>query len=315
MISNELYILCDSNTESLTEGLGLNCIKRVVIPAGEEHKNIESVQKIWNAFEECHASREAILVNVGGGMVTDIGGFAASTFKRGIHFINVPTTLLAMVDAGLGGKTAINYGGVKNLVGTFADPDEVWIRPEMLKTLDNRNMRAGWAEMVKHGLIKSERLYKEALGIELEKIDKDIIERFAEVKKQIVAEDPREKGLRKVLNLGHTAGHAFEAISEGKLLHGEAVAYGLVVAIYLSVTKKGLDKRVLTEMRHWVVENYGMLPFDCKSYDKLWEAMMNDKKNGENGQVLMVLLRAIGDAEWGVEVTRDEMFEAIDFLR
>jgi len=315
MISKELYILCDSNTESLTEGLGLNCIKRVVIPAGEEHKNIDSVQQIWSTLEAGHASRDAVLVNVGGGMITDLGGFAASTFKRGIHFINVPTTLLAMVDAGFGGKTAINFGGVKNIIGSFAEPDEVWIRPEMLKSLDSRNMRAGWAEMIKHGLIDSEGLYKEMMGVDLEKVDKETIERSADVKRRIVAKDPREQGLRKILNLGHTAGHAFEAVSEGRLLHGEAVAYGLVTAIYLSVVKMGLDKRILTEMRHWVIENYGMLPFDCKSYDQLWEAMMNDKKNGENGQVMMVLLRAIGDAEWGVEVTKEEMFEAIDFMR
>lgn len=315
MISKELYILCDSNTESLAVGLGLNCIKRIVIPAGEENKNIENVQKIWKALEEGHASREATLMNVGGGMITDLGGFAASTFKRGIHFINVPTTLLAMVDAGFGGKTAINFGGVKNLVGTFAEPDEVWIKPEMLRSLDGRNIRAGWAEMVKHGLIDSENLYKETMGVDLVKIDKETIERSAEVKRRIVAEDPREKGLRKILNLGHTAGHAFEAAGEGRLLHGEAVAYGLVVAIYLSVVKLRFDKSILTEMRHWIVENYGMLPFDCKSYDRLWEAMMNDKKNGENGKVMMVLLHEIGKAEWGIEVTKDEMFEAIDFLR
>lgn len=315
MISNEIYILCDSNTESLTEGLGLNYIKKVVIPAGEENKNIENVQKVWDALREGHASREATLVNVGGGMITDLGGFAASTFKRGIHYINVPTTLLSMVDAGFGGKTAINYGGVKNLVGTFAEPDEVWIRPEMLKTLDHRNIRAGWAEMVKHGLIDSENLFRETLRINLAKIDKETIERSAKVKRNIVAKDPREKGIRKTLNLGHTAGHAFEAASNGRLLHGEAVAYGLVVAIYLSVIKKGMDKHILTEIRHWMVENYGMLPFDCKSYDKLWESMRNDKKNSENGQVRMVLLKAIGDADWGVEITRNEMFEAIDFLR
>lgn len=314
-MNKELYILCDSNTEPLTEGLGLNCIKRVVIPAGEENKNIESVQRIWDVLEENHASREATLVNVGGGMITDLGGFAASTFKRGIHYINVPTTLLAMVDAGFGGKTAINYGGIKNLVGTFAEPDEVWIKPEMLKSLDSRNMRAGWAEMVKHGLIDSENLYRKTLGVDLERIDKETIERSAEVKKHIVTEDPREKGLRKILNLGHTAGHAFEAIGEGRLLHGEAVAYGLIVAIYLSVVKFGLEKRVLTEMKHWMVENFGMLPFDCKSYDRLWEAMKNDKKNSENGRVKMVLLHEIGNAEWGVDVTKEEMFEAIDFLR
>ncbi len=314
-MNKELYILCDSITESLAEGLGLNCIKRVVIPAGEGNKSIESVQKIWKALEEGHASREATLVNVGGGMITDLGGFAASTFKRGIHFINVPTTLLAMVDAGFGGKTAINYGGVKNLVGTFAEPDEVWIKPEMLKTLDSRNMRAGWAEMVKHGLIDSENLYKETMGIDLAGIDKETIERSADVKKRIVAEDPREKGLRKILNLGHTAGHAFEAIGKGKLLHGEAVAYGLVVAIYLSVVKFGLEKSVLTETKHWMVENFGMLPFDCKSYDRLWEAMRNDKKNSTNGQIQMVLLHNIGNAEWGVNVAKEEVFEAIDFLR
>lgn len=314
-MNEEFYILCDSNTESLAEGLGLNCIKRVVIPAGEKNKNIESVQRIWDVLEENHASREATLVNVGGGMITDLGGFAASTFKRGIHFINMPTTLLAMVDAGFGGKTAINHAGIKNLVGTFAEPDEVWIKPEMLKSLDSRNMRAGWVEMVKHGLIDSENLYRETLGVDLERIDKDIIERSAKVKRRIVAEDPREKGLRKILNLGHTAGHAFETIGEGQLLHGEAVAYGLIVAIYLSVVKLEFNKSVLTEMRHWVIENFGILPFDCKSYDRLWEAMLNDKKNGENGNVRMVLLRAIGKAEWGIEVTKDEMFEAIDFLR
>lgn len=314
-MNKELYILCDSNTESLAEGLGLNCIKRIIIPAGEENKNIESVQKIWDVLEENHVSREATLINVGGGMITDLGGFAASTFKRGIHYINVPTTLLSMVDAGFGGKTAINYRGVKNIIGTFAEPDEVWIYPEMLKTLDNRNMRAGWAEMMKHGLIDTENLYRETMGVDLAEIDKKTIERSAEVKKRIVAKDPREKGLRKILNLGHTAGHAFEAVGNGKLLHGEAVAYGLIVAIYLSVVKFGLEKSVLTEMKHWMVENFGMLPFDCKSYDSLWEVMRNDKKNSENGQVRMVLLHEIGNAEWGVNVTKEEMFEAIDFLR
>ncbi len=206
-------------------------IKKVVIPAGENNKKIGSVEKIWAFLSKNGADRKSLLINIGGGMLTDLAGFAASTFKRGLDFINVPTTLLSQVDASVGGKTGINFNGLKNEIGVFQEPVAVIITTEFLKTIDKENFISGFAEMIKHGLIHSTDHLKELKDFDPENINYEllgeIIRHSVEVKSWFVANDPTEKNIRKALNFGHTVGHAFEslAMEQGRpVLHGFAVA-------------------------------------------------------------------------------------------
>ena len=250
---DRLFVLTDETTSRLCLPViagyeSMAGVYPIVISATDQHKNLESLSHVWSELQQHGATRHSLLVNLGGGMVTDLGGFAASTFKRGLHFINIPTTLLAMVDASVGGKTGINFGGLKNEIGVFRNADSVILDTTFLKTLDRENLLSGYAEMLKHALIDCEDHWAEILGNleHLECIDyleklTVLVARSVAVKQRIVTEDPTERGLRKALNLGHTAGHAFEslALERTPILHGYAVAYGLVVELYLSHMKTG----------------------------------------------------------------------------
>ena len=316
--ADKTIILADGNTVKLLPALGLDYEPRIVIPSGDEHKNIQTLSFVWDELAKMNATRHSLLVNVGGGMVCDLGGMTASTFKRGMRFINIPTTLLAMVDASAGGKVGINHSGVKNLVGVFNEPEKVVLKTELLKSLDTKNLLSGYAEMLKHGLLSGSELYAKTLGFDILGEDmvglEELVNENITFKKSIVDEDFRESGKRKILNFGHTVGHAVEAYLEGSRLHGYCVAWGMVVAAYLSVTKAGFPREELTRLQGIVRELYDVVPVDCKSYDRLYELMSNDKKN-EGGRVNFTLLRDIGEAITDCDVSRDEIFEAIDFIR
>ena len=260
-----------------------------------------------------------MVVNIGGGLVTDIGGFAAATFKRGIRVINVPTTLLGAVDAATGGKTGINFIGLKNEIGAFHLPSEVIISALPLATLPDREILSGYAEMLKTGLIADPVLYRTLLDVEgmlanphsLEKAMK----RCVEIKEDIVNLDPRESGLRKILNFGHTAGHAFESLSierEKPLAHGEAVAHGILVELILSHMLKGFDSKEMHRYATLLKEHYPDTHVDCKDIPRLMELMAHDKKNATAGQPNFTLLKAIGEPEIDCLPTEDDIRAALE---
>ena len=304
--TSKVFILTDENVApfwlpEVAHWLHCDPAVDIVIKAGEQHKNLQTVQRIWKTLMKHHADRNALLVNLGGGVITDLGGFAASTYKRGIKFINVPTTLLAMVDAAIGGKTGIDFGGVKNQIGTFAEAEAVLIKPDFLMTLPKRELLSGMAEMLKYGFIADANL----LNVNIENY-KDYILCAGDVKRDIVAKDPTEKGLRKILNFGHTIGHAIESHSlttKHPLLHGEAVALGMGAALWLSVKQCGLDEKVLHdyEKRLPMLLAEAELSLTEADVEPILQWLAHDKKNkGEKTQ--LVLLEAVGKPVWDVEV-------------
>ncbi len=322
---DRLFVLTDTTTVELCWPLvkPLSCFETaqlITIGATDENKTLESLAHVWRALQEGGASRHSLLVNVGGGMVTDLGGFAASTFKRGLAYINIPTTLLSQVDASVGGKTGINFGGLKNEIGVFNSAQTVILSTDFLRSLDMQNLLSGYAEMLKHGLISDAESFMELLRFDLESIDYNLlgtlVAKSVEVKERIVEEDPTEKGIRKALNLGHTAGHALEslALERGKpVLHGYAVAWGLICELYLSVVKCGFPKDRFRQTVQFIRSHYGNFPLDCKQYDRLFEFMKHDKKN-EAGIINFTLLADIGDIRINQQASKDEIFEMLDFL-
>lgn len=322
---DKLFVLTDTTTQELCLPViknfySLKHIQVITIPASDSHKDIESLMMVWKGLQEGGASRHSCMINLGGGMVTDLGGFAASTFKRGINFINIPTTLLAMVDASVGGKTGINFGGLKNEVGVFNDSKYVILDTEFLKTLDAENIWSGYAEMLKHGLISTEAMWEELVSFDLANPDLKQLQRMVgdsvKVKERIVELDPHEKGIRKALNLGHTFGHAFEswALKRKPILHGYAVAFGLIPELYLSVAKTGFPTDKMRQTVTFIKENYGTLNITCDDYDELIELMQHDKKN-QNGIINFTMLGGIGDIRINQTATTEEIKEALDFFR
>ncbi|WP_281644186.1 3-dehydroquinate synthase [Bacteroides zoogleoformans] len=323
---NKIFILTDQHTHrlclpQLTHIPAVKEAEEIVIGAEDIHKNLETLASVWQALSEKGADRHSLLINLGGGMVTDLGGFAASTFKRGIAYINIPTTLLAMVDASVGGKTGINFNGLKNEIGVFAPAACVLIETEFLRSLDAHNFFSGYAEMLKHGLISTPKHWTELLAFDTEDIDytvlKQMVGRSVEVKERIVEEDPLEHGIRKALNLGHTVGHAFESLSLAEhrpVLHGYAVAWGIVCELYLSHIKVGFPKESMYQTIRFIKENYGGFHFDCKQYDRLYELMKHDKKNMA-GVINFTLLKDIGDICLNQTADKETIFEMFDFYR
>ena len=301
------------------EGLGMPC--QITIRATDEAKNLDSLSEVWTCLVEGGATRHSLLINLGGGMVTDLGGFAASTFKRGIAYINIPTTLLAMVDASVGGKTGINFRGLKNEIGVFNAANAVFLDTRFLATLDQTNFCSGYAEMIKHALISDEMMLSELFNYDLENPDfeslKKMIAQSVAVKERIVEEDPYEKGVRKALNLGHTVGHAFEslAMSQGcPVLHGYAVAWGLVCELYLSAVLCGFPTNKLHQIAQFVHETYGDFSFTCKEYELLYNLMLHDKKNTA-GIINFTLLEEIGNICINKRASKDDIFEMLDYYR
>jgi 3-dehydroquinate synthase len=341
--ADRLFILTDSTTEQVCLPVvrDFDCLhdaKSISIPAGDTNKSLEAVSHVWKELQRLGATRHSLLVNLGGGMVTDLGGFVASTFKRGISYINIPTTLLSMVDASVGGKTGFNFGGLKNEIGVFSEPHCVLIDTQFLKTLDRENILSGYAEMLKHGLISDVPTWAELIDIDhspltiehseersqwsMVNVQCSMIERSVAVKQRIVTEDPKEQGLRKALNLGHTIGHAIESLAmsgtaDGRLkpiLHGYAVAYGLICELYLSVVKAGFPTQRMRQTVRFIHEHYGRLPITCDDYPALLQLMTHDKKNTAN-DINFTLLGDIGDIRINQTATRQEIEEALDFYR
>lgn len=323
---DKIFILTDQTTHDmclpkLQNFLCLKGAQSIVIKAGDTNKTLDSLAEVWTALSQGGATRHSLMINLGGGMVTDLGGFAASTFKRGIDFINIPTTLLAMVDASVGGKTGINFGGLKNEIGVFSDSKFVIINTQFLDTLDHDNICSGYAEMLKHGLISDNKHWAELVGFNLAQPDLAQLQRMVaesiKVKERIVTEDPHEHGIRKALNLGHTVGHALEsfAMKHGRpVLHGYAVAYGMVCELYLSARKTGFPTDKMHQTVRFILDHYGRLPYTCDDYPELLELMRHDKKN-TSGIINFTLLGDIGDIRINQTATKEEIEEALDFLR
>lgn len=323
---DKIFILTDQTTHDmclpkLQNFLCLKGAQSIVIKAGDTNKTLDSLAEVWTALSQGGATRHSLMINLGGGMVTDLGGFAASTFKRGIDFINIPTTLLAMVDASVGGKTGINFGGLKNEIGVFSDSKFVIINTQFLDTLDHDNICSGYAEMLKHGLISDNKHWAELVGFNLVQPDLAQLQRMVaesiKVKERIVTEDPHEHGIRKALNLGHTVGHALEsfAMKHGRpVLHGYAVAYGMVCELYLSARKTGFPTDKMHQTVRFILDHYGRLPYTCDDYPELLELMRHDKKN-TSGIINFTLLGGIGDIRINQTATKEDIEEALDFLR
>ncbi len=339
---DRLFVLTDDNTSRLcwpvVKDYGcLAAAQLITIPAGDEHKNLTSLSHVWEQLQQGGATRHSLMVCLGGGMVTDLGGFAASTFKRGIAFINIPTTLLAMVDASVGGKTGINFCGLKNEVGVFREAQAVIIDTRFLLTLDMQNVLSGYAEMLKHGLISNKEHWAELLRFPIENLNRQdgqdssdgqdpsgglasLLARSVAVKERIVEADPHEQGLRKALNLGHTIGHAIEEWSftptpnPSPLLHGYAVAYGLVGELYLSAVRCHFPTDRLRQTVQFVREHYGTPAITCNDYPALLRLMTHDKKNTA-GTINFTLLADIGELQLNQSATDEEICEALDFLR
>ena len=293
----------------------------ITIQPTDEAKTLETLATVWTSLQKGGATRHSLMINLGGGMVTDLGGFAASTFKRGMAYINIPTTLLSQVDASVGGKTGINFGGLKNEIGVFNCANSVILSSTFLRTLDTGNMLSGYAEMLKHGLLSSKENWAELLTFDITTPDyatlQNLVAKSVAIKEQIVKEDPTEKGIRKALNLGHTAGHAIEslALKEGRtILHGYAVAWGLLMELYLSARKCGFPAKEMHQMEAYIKEHYGKFLYECKHYDTLYNFMSHDKKN-QGGNINFTLLGGIGDIRINQTASQDEIEEMLDYYR
>jgi 3-dehydroquinate synthase len=323
---DKLFLVMDRNTECLCLPMmektdGLDRFKQVVIPEGEEHKNLASVEKIWLFLSRNGADRKSLVVNLGGGMVTDLGSFAASTFKRGVEFVNIPTTLLSQVDASVGGKTGFNFNGLKNEIGVINQPLQVIIDTRFLKTLDHANFISGFAEMIKHGLIHSPEHLADLQNFHLSDPDypqlQQLIADSVAIKSYFVEKDPNERNLRKALNFGHTVGHAIESFSLKQaqpLLHGHAVAFGMLVEMWLSQEICGFPAQQLQQLASWLFSIYGNFRLEPDSYEELFELMGHDKKN-EGKRINFTLLSSVGKFEINQNCSKEQIFGALDIFR
>lgn len=294
----------------------------ITIPDGDDNKTLATVTRVWDEMERMGVTRRTLVINLGGGMVTDLGGFAAATFKRGVRFINVPTTLLGAVDAAVGGKTGFNYHGLKNEIGTFAPASDVIISTHFFDTLPVEEMKSGYAEVLKHAMLSNRDEFLRLLDHDFNApIDHDdLLERLSrsvQVKVDIVARDPNEQGERKALNLGHTIGHALESLAmkhEKPVPHGYAVAWGLVTETILSHIRLQFPSEDVHRLGHFVRDNYRGFPFTCDDYDELLALMRHDKKS-RDGEITCTLLTSIGDYRIDQAVTPDDVTAALDILR
>lgn len=322
---NRTFVLVDENTGAKVlplvqcDALADACV--ITIPAGDTHKTLDTLSHVWQQLQEGGATRHSLLINMGGGVVTDLGGMAAATFKRGIDFVNCPTTLLSAVDAAVGGKTGINFGGLKNELGVFREASSVIISTCFFATLPESELKSGYAEMLKHGMLDSHDEFMRLLDFDITHASLDtlltLLETSVKVKQRIVEIDPHEKGLRRALNLGHTVGHAFESMAmhqDKPIPHGYAVAWGLVAETVLSHLKMKMPSSDLHVLATFIKENYGAFHITCDDYPALLDYMHHDKKS-VSGEINCSLLRACGDVETGITVTDDDMSAALDIYR
>lgn len=320
----KILILTDRNTNLhclpvMLEAMpGFDQYDVIEVDPGEENKNIDFCIGIWKTMLDFGADRQSLLINLGGGVVTDMGGFAASTFKRGIDFIQVPTTLLSQVDASVGGKTGIDLDHVKNIIGTFTQPKAVFISTKFLDTLDHRELVSGFAEVIKHGLIYDRDFYEQVKVLDVAQLSAAAIHHSVSIKNQVVTQDPTEKGLRKILNFGHTIGHAVESYSLAHdarpLLHGEAIAIGMICEGYLAHRVNGLAKDALDDIAHTFRTHFPDYTYNESIYDELITLMKNDKKN-VGDRIGFALLNKIGKCDIDVFVPQEVIREGLDFYR
>lgn len=324
-----VVVISDANTHALVlprlmaESKAVAAAKQIEIKAGDMNKNLDTLGSVWKSLGEHGVTRSALVINLGGGVVTDLGGFAASTYMRGVNYINVPTTLLGAVDASLGGKTGINFGGFKNRIGVFSDAVKVIISTTFFRTLTSSDLLSGYGEMVKHAMLSSQTMVHKLLQYDVTNYDPDrlleLIEESVRVKARYVAADHDETFLRRALNLGHTFGHAFESLAMKRLSplpHGYAVAYGLLPAMILSHIKLGFPTEEIHRYASFIAERYGAFEIACTDYPQLIEFMHGDKKNRTaDGTVSCVLLKEYGEPELAVEATEADITAALDLYR
>jgi len=304
---SKIFVLTDTNTckyclPVFSKVISKDKLKIITIKCGEKNKSLKTAETVWKILVSENADRNSLLINLGGGMVCDLGGFVASVYKRGIKYINVPTSLIGMVDAAFGGKTAINIDNYKNQVGSFYLPEFVYVNPAFLKTLTIDELKSGFAEMIKYALIYDYELWQEIfqtndLSVVLE--NEEILKKCIEIKLEIVKQDPYEKGIRKVLNAGHTIGHALESLSlkmGSPITHGHAVALGLVYECYLSEHELTLPKQQKQEIEFFILQHFDNIPIFEKDIRLLIEFMKADKKNS-NEKINFSLLEKIGKAK------------------
>jgi 3-dehydroquinate synthase len=290
----------------------------VTVPSGEAHKTLATCEKIWEAMTKEELDRHALVINVGGGVIGDMGGFCAAVYKRGIDFIQVPTTLLSQVDASVGGKLGIDFQGFKNHLGVFNIPKSVLIDPVFLKTLPEREIRSGFAEIIKHCLIADASKWEEIRHKDFERQNwQDLIAHSVKIKQQVVDEDPTEKGLRKILNFGHTLGHAVETHFLGKpanqrLFHGEAIAVGMIMESYLAFERKMIDQDTLTDIEEFLFATYGKVKIKADDVEAIIALTRQDKKN-KGKEIRFSLLKGAGQCAFDIVVTASEMRKSIAY--
>jgi len=320
-----VFVLVDKNTHKHCYTKFLNKLstkkemKIIEIEAGEMHKNITTCVSVWKKLTDLGADRKSILINLGGGMITDLGGFVASTFKRGVKFINIPTTLLSMVDASVGSKTGVDLDNLKNLIGLFSNPEMVLIDSNYLQTLSARELRSGVAEIIKYGLTFDSKLLDEIKNDRWLNINKlnPVIYKSISIKNKVVLQDPKEENLRKVLNYGHTVGHAIESYflehtTLENLTHGEAIAIGMVIEAYLSHKLYDFPLTELTSLKEYILKTFGKTTIDAEHYTDILDLMKHDKKN-INGSIRYILLKNVSDFIINATAPNELVIEGLDY--
>lgn len=319
---SRLVLLTDVNTKQhclplIQDALPEHTV-HITVPAGELYKNLETCTLIWKQMTEAVLDRSCLVVNLGGGVLGDMGGFCASVFKRGVPFITLPTTLLSQVDASVGGKLGVDFMGLKNHLGTFQHPEAVLIAPAFLKTLPIRELRSGYAEVLKHGLIRDAAYFRSLPSVHWEDQNwEQVIRHSVGIKKAVVEVDPKETGLRKILNFGHSIGHAVESFylnSPEPLLHGEAIALGMIAEGFLSFEKIGLSFEELNELSTKLLQLFGKVSLDPSHLESLLDLCAQDKKN-EGSMQLFSLLPSLGNCQYNIPVTRKEIEHALRYYQ
>jgi 3-dehydroquinate synthase len=318
---SKIIVITDTNTRKYCYPLLKPHLPKhtmITVSAGENHKNLVSCQQIWSEMTRLQLDRHALVINLGGGVIGDMGGFCASTYKRGIDFVQIPTTLLAQVDASVGGKLGIDFEGFKNHIGTFTLPQAVLIDADFLKTLPWRELRSGFAEIIKHCLIADADKWHEIRKKDFEEQDwTDLIAHSVAIKQKIVTEDPTEKGIRKILNFGHTLGHAVETYflskpAKERLLHGEAIAVGMMMEAFIAYRKKMIDLQTLERIEEFIFQVYGKVNISQTDSAALIALAQQDKKN-LNGQLRFSIVESEGTCAFDVIVTADEIRKAVAY--
>jgi 3-dehydroquinate synthase len=319
---SKVFVLVDEHTEkhclpALTKYLF--DIRLIRIRSGEQHKSLQTAQQIWDVLQEQHADRNSVLINLGGGVIGDIGGFCAATFKRGMDFINVPTTLLAMVDSSIGGKTGIDYNGLKNMIGVISQPKAIYINPDFLHTLPKEELQNGFAEIIKHGLILDRAYFEKIVKIGFDDWSKisTLIQGSIKLKLDVIKKDPTEKSYRKILNFGHTIGHAIETYSLLKdkkpLKHGEAVAIGMICEAYLSKVMLDLSGKELKQIGEFISKHFTRYSLRSILSPELISIMRQDKKNEHDDAINFTLLKKIGKGSVNHVCSENQITAALNY--